>query len=140
MNTAAISGHQFAVIRVVLGLYLLCHFIDFYRTPLKCLAMKVCSLVSRFCQLLMPFPIYFQSQMLRRWCTGTHHAMVCAIMLSLGFGRRWVAITLWICWLSLFNRNPSFMGNPSIPFVGVALLLMAALPHGEPWARTKARP
>ena len=36
-----------------------------------------------------------------------------------------------------FNRNP-FISNPSIPFVGVALLLMAALPHGEPWARTKS--
>jgi predicted DCC family thiol-disulfide oxidoreductase YuxK len=56
--------------------------------------------------------------------------MVASFLLILGIQRRWVGLLLWAIWMSLFNRN-FLISNPSIPYVGLLLLMMAALPRGE---------
>jgi predicted DCC family thiol-disulfide oxidoreductase YuxK len=54
-----------------------------------------------------------------------------SIALSLGLWRRWMALILWYGWACLLGRNP-FISNPSMPFIGLMLLLCAVIPQGEP--------
>ena len=54
------------------------------------------------------------------------------MLLAAGWKRAWVAVALWFVWAALFNRNV-LISNPSIPYVGMLLLLIALVPDGEPW-------
>ena len=55
-----------------------------------------------------------------------------ALLLAAGWRRVPVALALWFVWAALFNRNV-LISNPSIPYVGLLLLLLALVPDGEPW-------
>jgi predicted DCC family thiol-disulfide oxidoreductase YuxK len=55
-----------------------------------------------------------------------------ALLLAAGWRRVPVALALWFVWAALFNRNV-LTSNPSIPYVGLLLLLLALVPDGEPW-------
>jgi predicted DCC family thiol-disulfide oxidoreductase YuxK len=61
-----------------------------------------------------------------------------SIAMALGLQRRWMGLLLWVVWMSLFNRN-FLISNPSLPFVGLLLLLMAAIPRGESFSLAKLR-
>ena len=102
----------------------------------KCSAVRGCSTVSLYYQRKRTAEFFAVSDTPTFVYSVLGVGILCSVLLSLGIGRRWVALFLWVIWLSLFNRNP-FIGNPSIPFIGVALLLMAALPSGEPLAQRK---
>ncbi len=54
------------------------------------------------------------------------------LLLAVGWQRVGVALGLWFVWAALFNRNV-LISNPSIPYVGLLLLLLALVPDGEPW-------
>jgi hypothetical protein len=53
-----------------------------------------------------------------------------AVAFALGFFRRTSALLIWYGWACLFNRN-NLINNPSIPYVGLLLLLTALVPTGE---------
>ena len=53
-----------------------------------------------------------------------------ALLFAAGRGRRWAALLLWFGWACLFNRN-NLIANPSIPYVGLLLLLTLLVPPGE---------
>jgi Uncharacterized protein conserved in bacteria len=55
-----------------------------------------------------------------------------ALLLAVGWKRVPVTLALWFVWAALFNRNV-LISNPSIPYVGLLLLLLALVPDGEPW-------
>jgi hypothetical protein len=54
-----------------------------------------------------------------------------SVLFCLGIRRRTAALLLWYGWACLFNRNV-LISNPSIPYVGLLLLLTALVPVTEP--------
>ena len=137
MKAPAISGHQFAVSRILLGIYLCFHFVGLLPHSAEMFSNE--GMFSK--QALLPTLDALPNLLSLSDTPLTVHLMigagiVCSLLLVLGLRRRAVALILWVVWLSLFNRNP-FISNPSIPFIGMALLLMAALPNGEPLSRQK---
>lgn len=53
-----------------------------------------------------------------------------SVLLALGPARRPVALLLWFGWAALFHRN-NLISNPSIPYVGLLLLLTLLVSPGE---------
>ena len=128
MRSVAISGHQFAVSRMLLGIYLLCHFLGLLPHAVEMFSGEGMFDSQSVLPTLSVLPNLFAVSDTPTFVYSVLGVgILCSVLLSLGIGRRWVALFLWVIWLSLFNRNP-FISNPSIPFIGVALLLMAALP------------
>ncbi|MBA3960817.1 MAG: hypothetical protein H0X40_02815 [Chthoniobacterales bacterium] len=64
--------------------------------------------------------------------------LLAALAFAGGICRRSAAIFLWFGWACLFNRN-NLITNPSIPYVGLLLLLSAVVPLGEGWTFTRSR-
>src|SRR5690606_28160381 len=56
-----------------------------------------------------------------------------SLLLALGCWRRGAALLLAYGSACLFNRN-NLIANPSLPYLGVLLLLMVVIPAGEPWS------
>jgi hypothetical protein len=63
---------------------------------------------------------------------------VLALAFTVGLWRRTCAVLLWFGWACLFNRN-NLISNPSIPYVGLLLLLTALVPPGEQWSVHRKR-
>lgn len=61
-----------------------------------------------------------------------------SVLLTLGLFRRVSAVLLWAGWAYLLARNNLIL-NPSIPYVGLLLLLSALVPLGEPLALGRKR-
>lgn len=57
-----------------------------------------------------------------------------SILFTLGFWRKPAAFLLWFGFTALFHRN-NLISNPSIPYVGLLLILSLLVPSGEPWSR-----
>lgn len=57
--------------------------------------------------------------------------MILSILFACGWKREWFALLIWFGWACLFNRN-NLISNPSIPYVGILLLLTTLVPAGEP--------
>jgi predicted DCC family thiol-disulfide oxidoreductase YuxK len=135
----AFSPGQFALFRILFGLYLVWHF--------ACLVPHAGELFSAQGVLADPrlnptfglFPnplVWFGS---RAFATGFAAALaVLAGLLAAGWRRRTVSLLLWFGWAALFNRN-NLIANPSLPYVGMILLFLAIVPDGEPW-RWRGRP
>lgn len=64
---------------------------------------------------------------------------VASLLFLLGWRREWMALILWFGWACLFNRN-NFISNPSIPYIGMLLLLCALIPAGEPLRLDRRQP
>jgi hypothetical protein len=58
---------------------------------------------------------------------------VLSVMFAAGAYRRTSALLLWFGWAALFNRN-NLISNPSLPYVGLILVLCTLVPPGEPWS------
>jgi predicted DCC family thiol-disulfide oxidoreductase YuxK len=127
------SPGQFALFRVVFGVWLAWHFAE--------LAPWAAELFSAEGTLpdpalnpingLLPNPLAWIGApwFSVAWCVlGT----ALGLLLAAGWKRAWVAVALWFVSAALFNRNV-LISNPSIPYVGMLLLLSALVPDGEPW-------
>ena len=134
MSGVAVSGHQFALFRALLGVYLLCHFVGLMPHAIEMFGDEGMFASQEMLPTLGAFPNLFSlSGSASMVYSVIGFGCVCATLLTLGVARRGVALCLWVVWLSLFNRNP-FISNPSLHFIGLALLILAALPYGEPLA------
>jgi hypothetical protein len=60
---------------------------------------------------------------------------VLSVMFAAGVFRRTTALLLWFGWAALFNRN-NLISNPSLPYVGLILVLCTLVPPGERWSLT----
>lgn len=58
---------------------------------------------------------------------------ILSLMFAAGYHRIAVAVVLWFGWSALFHRN-NFIANPSIPYIGLMLILTTLVPSGEPWS------
>lgn len=128
----AISPLQFAVFRIVFGVYLTVHFLDLlpYAAELFSRGGMLSDARLNFTHGLLPNP-------LERWDSPAFATAFVAGLAALsfaftvGFCRRFAAIALWVGWACLFNRN-NLIINPSLPYVGMLLLLSVIVPSGEP--------
>jgi predicted DCC family thiol-disulfide oxidoreductase YuxK len=128
----ALSGYQFATFRILFGTYLVLHFVALvpYGPELFSHAGVLPDARLNFTSGIFPNP-------LARWdspqfVTAFLVALaVLAVAFMAGSYRRTAAVLLWFGWACLFNRN-NLIGNPSIPYVGLLLLLTALVPAGEP--------
>lgn len=61
-----------------------------------------------------------------------------SVLFTAGLWRKPIAILLWFGFTALFHRN-NLISNPSIPYVGLLLILSTLVPTGEPWSRGTRR-
>ncbi len=130
--TKAVSPYQFAVFRIVFGLYLVIHFAMLlpYGAELFSREGVLPSARLNLTAGILPNP-------LEHWDTPAFVTgflivlLVLSLFYTLGLFRRTSAVLLWYGWACLFNRN-NLISNPSIPYVGLLLLFTALLPVGEP--------
>lgn len=136
-----ISARQFALFRIVFGIYLTIHCVGLlpYSAELFSREGMLSHARLNFTSGILPSP-------LERWDSpGVSIAFVAAlaglsVAFTLGFCRRSMALALWFGWACLFNRN-NLISNPSLPYIGMLLLLSIIVPAGEPfslrWKRDK---
>ena len=129
---APVTGRQFAWFRVIFGLYLAFHFAH--------LVPWGAELFSR--EGVLPAadlnPTYGILPNVLAVRDSPHFVAVfllalagLSVQFSLGIWRRAAAVLLWYGWACLFNRNV-LISNPSIPYVGLLLLLTVLVPATEP--------
>lgn len=129
-----ISAWQFACFRVVFGIYLAVHFATLlpYGAELFSDRGVLADPALNLTHGLFPDPLDV-------WGTPRFVTVFLLVLLglavafALGLARRPVALLLWFGWAALFNRN-NLIANPSIPYVGLLLLLTVLVPPGEPLA------
>lgn len=127
----SVSPRQFAIFRIVLGVYLAVHFAELipYGAELFSNAGVFADSHLNFTHGILPNP-------LEHWDSPVFVTaflfsfLVVAIAFAAGFFRRTAAILLWFGWACLFNRN-NLINNPSIPYIGLLLLLSLIVPIGE---------
>jgi predicted DCC family thiol-disulfide oxidoreductase YuxK len=132
--------HVFAAARLLLGAYLVGHFLVLWPDAPELFSHMGMLKDASSSPTWRIFPNWF-------WLTDAPWmvhvvmgvAMTGALLLMAGVRRRWMAFLLWTVWETLLNRN-LLISNPSLPFIGLALLWMAAHPSGEPWARDPVDP
>ena len=129
---APISPYQFAVFRILFGAYLAIHFahLAFYAPDLFGGEGSLPDPTLNLTHGILPNPLeYWDSDVfVTSFVAGL---TVLALLYTLGIARRGVAVLLWFGSACLFNRN-NLISNPSLAYVGLMLLLSAAVPLGEP--------
>lgn len=126
-----ISGAQFAVFRVIFGIYLAVHFAQLLPHAAELFSREGMLPDPRlnFTHGLLPNPLeHWDSPAAARAFVGA--LLLVALLFAAGIARRSAALLLWFGWACLFNRN-NLISNPSIPYVGLLLLFCALLPAGE---------
>ena len=136
---ATITPQQFAVFRIVFGVYLTCHFVALvpYAAELFSRAGMLGDARLNFTYGLLPNPLeHWDSP---AFATAFVAALaVLSTAFTVGFCRRFDAVALWFGWACLFNRN-NLIINPSLAYVGMLLLLSVIVPAGEPFSATGAK-
>lgn len=126
-----ISGRQFSIFRIVFGSYLAIHF--FLLVPY---AGELFSGEGVLPDSSVNFTHGFFPNVLEwfpsaAFATGFVVFMgICAIAFAAGYWRRTAAVLLWFGWATLFTRN-NLISNPSLPYVGLLLVLSALVPPHE---------
>jgi hypothetical protein len=130
-----VSRRQFAGFRVVFGTYLAIHFASLI--PYSKELFSNCGVLpeAKFNFTFGVLPNVLEHCDLPAFVTGFLVVLVC-LSASFAFGiyRRTAAVLLWYGWACLFNRN-NLISNPSIPYVGLLLLLTTLVPLGEGFQR-----
>ncbi len=125
------SARQFAIFRIALGTYLAVHF--------AFLLLYGAELFSDRGVLPDPalnFTHGFFLNLLNGWDSPFAVTLfllalvILAIALAAGIYRRVAAALLWFGWACLFDRN-NLINNPSIPYIGLILVLSLLVPVGE---------
>jgi hypothetical protein len=131
---APVSSRQFAVFRIVFGIYLATHFA--YLIPW---GPELFSRTGMLSDAAINPTFGILPNVLVWWDTPGAVTvflvvmLVGAVLFTLGVARQFVAIVLWYGWACLFNRNV-LISNPSIPYIGLLLLLSALVPATEAWS------
>lgn len=133
MTTPRIGPRQFAGFRAALGVYLALHFAGLapYAAELFGSQGTLPDPRLNFTYGLLPNPL--EHALSPAQTRGFVLALVAlAVLFAAGVARRAGAVLLWYGWACLFNRN-NLISNPSLPYVGLILLLSALVPAGEGW-------
>jgi hypothetical protein len=129
---APVSGRQFAWFRIVFGAYLAIHFAQLvpYAAELFSGAGVLPDASANPTYGIIPnVLVHFDSP---QFATGFVVALtMLSVLFAMGVARHAVAVLLWYGWACLFNRNV-LISNPSIPYVGLLLVLVLLVPAREP--------
>jgi len=129
--TKPISKYQFSAFRVIFGIYLLQHFLFLIPYGPEIFTHRGMLSNSR-----LNFTHGILPNVLVVWDSPTFITFFLAGMglfsafFTVGFLRRISALMLWYGWACLFDRN-NLISNPSLPYVGLILLLTLLIPIGE---------
>jgi predicted DCC family thiol-disulfide oxidoreductase YuxK len=133
------TGGQYSLFRVILGAYLICHFVQLIPYGVELFSHRGMLPTASASPIFYAFPNIF-ALCDAPWFVFT--LLFIAVLLSgmflLGLFDRTAAFGLWYLWACLFGRNP-LIANPSLPYIGVLLLAHACLPatpYGS-WQRRK---
>lgn len=130
------SPYQFAAFRAVFGLYLAWHFARLVPWATELFSSRGALPDARVVPSWGYFPnVLFLADGATFVTFFVALLSLLSILFAAGIARRLTALLLWYGWACLLGRQP-FIANPSIPFVGLLLLVCAALPSGEPWCVT----
>jgi predicted DCC family thiol-disulfide oxidoreductase YuxK len=135
--TKRISPYQFAAFRMVLGLYLAVHFACLipYASELFGPKSVVGDGTLNLTYGVFPNVLYLLST------AQIQGLLVILSLLSLalacGLARPLISLVLWYGWVCLFDHN-TLMLNPGLTYVGWILLILAAVPRGEPLSLFKS--
>ena len=125
------SSRQFAIFRIALGTYLAVHFL-----ALIPYGGEVFSDRGALADARLNFTYGIFPNLLEHFDSPAVVTAFLAILVILsltfaaGFFRHIIAVLLWYGWACLFNRN-NLISNPSIPYIGLLLLLTVCVPSGE---------
>jgi hypothetical protein len=136
----SISALQFAVFRAVLGTYLAVHFAQLipYGPELFSNRGVLADARLNFTYGILPNPLEHYGSPI--FVSAFLIALaILAVAFAIGFYRRTAAVLLWFGWACLFNRN-NLINNPSIPYIGLLLLLSIVVPTGESLAFKRQDP
>jgi predicted DCC family thiol-disulfide oxidoreductase YuxK len=127
------TPYQFTIFRIVFGLYLLWHFLVLLPDSIELFSSVgiIPTPSLNFTYPIAPWnPLYYiDSPGVILSFLGL--CIMLSAVLIVGWQRQIVCLLLWFLWACLFNRN-NLISNPSIPYIGLLLLLLAIVPKGEP--------
>lgn len=128
-KTSDYSSRQFGVFRIIFGLYLTWHFIALIPHGVELFSSQgIMSGINPFVgKWLNPLFLESSAHFITPWLIL---ATLASIGITAGWFRRTNAFFLLITWSCLFTANP-LIGNPSLGYIGMLLLLMIAIPRGE---------
>jgi predicted DCC family thiol-disulfide oxidoreductase YuxK len=130
----AISPGQFALFRIVFGGYLVVHFLMQLPNAAELFSNQGVIADPKLNPLHGIFPNPLDAWGYPAFITTFITALaVLSFAFAAGIFRRTTALLLWFGWAALFNRN-NLISNPSLPYVGLILLLCTLVPPGESWS------
>jgi hypothetical protein len=125
------SSRQFAIFRLALGIYLAIHFAALVPYGAELFSNRGVLADPRLNFTFGILPNLLEHHDSPAFVTGFLIALsILATAFALGIFRRFAAVLLWYGWACLFNRN-NLINNPSIPYIGMLLLLTLLVPGGE---------
>ena len=139
LSTARVSSRQFALFRIVFGVYLATHFAHLVPYGAELFSNEGTLANEKLSPLYGIFP-----NVLWIWDSpaAVTTLLVVLVMASIcftaGVVRHAAAIVIWYGWAALFNRNP-LISNPGIPYIGLLLLLTTLVPAREHWRLLRSR-
>ncbi len=139
-QSADVSARQFGVFRIALGAFLLVHFAHLlpYAAELFGSAGILADPTLNLIPQILPNPLWMDAA--PDWlpfCVVVA-GMLAALGILIGYGRRVCCVIAWLVWAWLFARN-NLISNPGLPYVGMLLLLSAAIPTGERFSIRSAK-
>lgn len=139
-GAAPVTRHQFALFRWIFGLYLAFHCAHLVPWGVELFSREGVLHDPAINPLygLFPNPLAWWDA---PWAVTAWLAALTLVALAFaaGVARRTAAVALWFGLACLFNRN-NLIANPSLPYVGVLLLLTALVPPGEGWSLRRKPP
>ncbi|MGK0184746.1 MAG: hypothetical protein ACI9R3_000520 [Verrucomicrobiales bacterium] len=130
-SSVPVSGRQFGMFRIALGLYLVVHFFQLLPWAGELFGGQgvMANADANLLPKILPNPMWnAQDGRVAFCCIMT--GVVAGIGIVIGRYRAFWCILAWLIWAWLFARNNLIL-NPSMPYVGLLLLICACLPQGE---------
>ncbi|MEZ5325526.1 MAG: hypothetical protein R3F19_10730 [Verrucomicrobiales bacterium] len=136
-STIPVSAGQFAIFRIVLGFYLLIHFVQLLPWAGEIFGGQgiLPSPESNLIPQILPNPLWTAQDGRIAWLC-VFGGCVAALGIISGRSRVIWCSAAWLVWAWLFARNNLIL-NPSIPYVGLLLLICAGIPRGESYVTGK---
>jgi predicted DCC family thiol-disulfide oxidoreductase YuxK len=132
MNNASTTAWQFTFFRILFGIYLAVHFAmlaPFAPELFGSEGMMGNPALNPTAGIFPnPLDLHVPGTILTM---GMEALAICSLLFAAGALRRTMAVLLWFGWTALFHRN-NLISNPSIPYIGLLLLLSVLVPAGEP--------
>jgi len=136
-STLYYPSYQFAIFRIIFGLYLLIHFLTLI--PVSGEIWSNSGLISdvtlNFSYGSFPNILYLFNNSMEVTMFVSILALL-SFFVMVGFFRRTSSLLLWYGWACLFHQNNLIL-NPGLPMVGWLLLALALIPNGEGWGVEK---